>query len=157
MITENISTLVNYGIAAGLLEEADRIYTVNTLLELFGLDDYEEPENPQKITNPADFDLEGLLGQMLDYAAEKGILADDSIVYRDLFDTKIMSLLLPRPSEVIRKYQKLYEENGAKAATDWYYTFSQNTDYIRRYRIARDRKWKADTEYGELDSTINLS
>ena len=157
MITENISTLVNYGIAAGLLEEADRIYTVNTLLELFGLDDYEEPENPQKITNPADFDLEGLLGQMLDYAAEKGILADDSIVYRDLFDTKIMSLLLPRPSEVIRKYQKLYEENGAKAATDWYYTFSQNTDYIRRYRIARDRKWKADTEYGEMDITINLS
>ena len=157
MIAENISTLVNYGIAAGLLEEADRIYTVNTLLELFGLDDYEEPENPQKITNPADFDLEGLLGQMLDYAAEKGILADDSIVYRDLFDTKIMSLLLPRPSEVIRKFQKLYEENGAKAATDWYYTFSQNTDYIRRYRIARDRKWKADTEYGEMDITINLS
>ncbi len=157
MITENISTLVNYGIAAGLLEEADRIYTVNTLLELFGLYDYEEPENPQKITNPADFDLEGLLGQMLDYAAEKGILADDSIVYRDLFDTKIMSLLLPHPSEVIRKFQKLYEENGAKAATDWYYTFSQNTDYIRRYRIARDRKWKADTEYGEMDITINLS
>ena len=157
MITENISTLANYGIAAGLLEEADRIYTVNTLLELFGLDDYEEPENPVVITNVADFDLEGLLKQMLDYAAEKGILPDDSIVYRDLFDTKVMSLLLPRPSEVISKFRKLYEEQGAKAATDWYYTFSQNTDYIRRYRIARDRKWKADTEYGEMDITINLS
>ena len=157
MITENISTLVNYGIAAGLLDEADRIYTINRLLELFGLDDYEEPENPVVITNAADFDLEGLLKQMLDYAAEKGILPDDSIVYRDLFDTKVMSLLLPRPSEVISKFQKLYEEQGAKAATDWYYTFSQNTDYIRRYRIARDRKWKADTEYGEMDITINLS
>ena len=157
MITENISTLVNYGIAAGLLDEADRIYTINRLLELFGLDDYEEPQNPVVITNAADFDLEGLLKQMLDYAAEKGILPDDSIVYRDLFDTKVMSLLLPRPSEVISKFQKLYEEQGAKAATDWYYTFSQNTDYIRRYRIARDRKWKADTEYGEMDITINLS
>ena len=157
MITENISTLVNYGIAAGLFDEADKIYTINRLLELFGLDDYDEPENPVVITNVADFDLEGLLKQMLDYAVEKGILPDDSIVYRDLFDTKVMSLLLPRPSEVISKFQKLYEEQGAKAATDWYYTFSQNTDYIRRYRIARDRKWKADTEYGEMDITINLS
>ena len=120
MITENISTLVNYGIAAGLLDEADRIYTINRLLELFGLDDYEEPQNPVVITNAADFDLEGLLKQILDYAAEKGILPDDSIVYRDLFDTKVMSLLLPRPSEVISKFQKLYEEQGAKAATDWY-------------------------------------
>ena len=82
---------------------------------------------------------------------------DDSIVYRDLFDTKIMGMLVPRPSEVICQFQKLYDEKGAKAATDWYYTFSQNTDYIRRYRIARDKKWKADTEYGEMDITINLS
>lgn len=157
MITENISTLVNYGIAAGLLEEADRIYTTNTLLELFGLDEYEEPENQAVINDPAEFDLEGLLGQMLDYAVEKGLLPDDSIVYRDLFDTRIMGLLVPRPSDVTRTFRKLYEEEGAKAATDWYYTFSQNTDYIRRYRIARDMKWKADTEYGEMDITINLS
>lgn len=157
MITENISTLVNYGIAAGLLEEADRIYTTNTLLELFGLDEYEEPENPTVISDPAEFDLEGLLGQMLDYAVEKGLLPDDSIVYRDLFDTKIMGLLVPRPSDVTRTFRKLYEEKGAKVATDWYYAFSQNTDYIRRYRIARDMKWKADTEYGEMDITINLS
>ena len=157
MITENIAALVNYGIAAGLLEEADRVYTTNTLLELFGLDEYEEPENPAVIANPAEFDLEGLLGQMLDYAAKAGLIPDDSIVYRDLFDTKIMGLLVPRPSDVICKFRKLYEEEGAKAATDWYYTFSQNTDYIRRYRIARDMKWKADTEYGEMDITINLS
>ena len=157
MITENIAALVNYGIAAGLLEEADRVYTTNTLLELFGLDEYEEPENPVVIANPAEFDLEGLLGQMLDYAAGAGLMPDDSIVYRDLFDTKIMGMLVPRPSDVICKFRKLYEEEGAKAATDWYYTFSQNTDYIRRYRIARDMKWKADTEYGEMDITINLS
>lgn len=157
MITENINTLVNYGIAAGLLAENDRIYTINKLLELFGVDDYDASESATIIVNPAEFDLEGLLKQMLDYAVEKGILSDDSIVYRDLFDTKIMGMLVPRPSEVICQFQKLYDEKGAKAATDWYYTFSQNTDYIRRYRIARDRKWKADTEYGEMDITINLS
>ncbi len=157
MITENISTLVNYGIAAGLLGEPDRIYVTNTLLELFGLDEYEEPENSVEIADPAGFDLEGLLGQMLDYAVGKGLLPDDSIVYRDLFDTRIMGLLVPRPSDVTRTFQKLYDEKGAKAATDWYYTFSQDTDYIRRYRIARDMKWKADTEYGEMDITINRS
>ena len=157
MITENISTLVNYGIAAGLLDDADRICTTNALLDLFGLDEYEEPADPAVIGDPATFDLEGLLKQMLDYAAEKGLLPDDSVVYRDLFDTKIMGLLVPRPSDVARTFRSLCDREGAKAATDWYYTFSQNTDYIRRYRIARDMKWKADTEYGEMDITINLS
>lgn len=157
MITENISTLVNYGIAAGLLDDADRICTTNALLDLFGLDEYEEPTDPAVIGDPATFDLEGLLKQMLDYAAEKGLLPDDSVVYRDLFDTKIMGLLVPRPSDVARTFRSLCDREGAKAATDWYYTFSQNTDYIRRYRIARDMKWKADTEYGEMDITINLS
>ena len=157
MITENISTLVNYGIAAGLLDDADRICPTNALLDLFGLDEYEEPADPAVIGDPATFDLEGLLKQMLDYAAEKGLLPDDSVVYRDLFDTKIMGLLVPRPSDVARTFRSLCDREGAKAATDWYYTFSQNTDYIRRYRIARDMKWKADTEYGEMDITINLS
>jgi UDPglucose--hexose-1-phosphate uridylyltransferase len=157
MITENIATLVNYGIVSGLVDENDKIYTTNRLLELFGLEEYEEPQRLPNITNPAQFDLEGLLTQMLDYAVENGLIPDDSIVYRDLFDTKIMGLLVPRPSDVIYTFKKLYNEKGAKAATDWYYTFSQNTDYIRRYRIAKDMKWKADTEYGEMDITINLS
>lgn len=157
MISKCISTLVKYGIAAGLLSETDKIYTTNRLLELFGVDEYEEPQEEEQIKNPAEFDLEGLLKQMLDYAAENGLLPDDSIVYRDLFDTKIMGCLVPRPSDVIYTFNRLYEEKGAKAATDWYYAFSQNTDYIRRYRIARDMKWKAGTEYGEMDITINLS
>ncbi|MBD5452478.1 MAG: UDP-glucose--hexose-1-phosphate uridylyltransferase [Lachnospiraceae bacterium] len=157
MITENIATLVSYGIAAGLLDQSDKIYTINSLLELFGIEDYEEPKSIPEITDPAAFDLEGLLKEMLDYAAEKGLLPNDSVVYRDLFDTKIMGRLVPRPSDVIYTFQTLYKEKGAKAATDWYYAFSQNTDYIRRYRIARDMKWKADTEYGEMDITINLS
>lgn len=156
MITENIATLVNYGIAAGLVDEADRIYTTNRLLELFELEEYDEPAG-EVVNDPSTFDLEKLLGEMLDYALEIGLLIDDSVVYRDLFDTKIMGILMPRPSEVISKFKKLYDEKGAKAATDWYYAFSQNTDYIRRYRIARDMKWKADTAYGEMDITINLS
>jgi UDPglucose--hexose-1-phosphate uridylyltransferase len=157
MIYDNIATLVKYGIVSGLVDEDDKIYTTNRLLELFGLEEYEEPANIPEITSPSEFDLEGLLKEMLDYAAEKGILADDSIVYRDLFDTKIMGTIVPRPSDVIYTFKKLYNEKGAKAATDWYYTFSQNTDYIRRYRIAKDMKWKADTEYGQMDITINLS
>lgn len=156
MITENIATLVNYGIAAGLVDEADRIYTTNRLLELFELEEYDEPAG-EAVNDPSTFDLEKLLGEMLEYALEIGLLIDDSVVYRDLFDTKIMGNLMPRPSEVISKFKKLYDEKGAKAATDWYYAFSQNTDYIRRYRIARDMKWKADTAYGEMDITINLS
>ena len=113
MITENIATLVNYGIAAGLIDETDKIYTTNRLLELFGLEEYDEPAGAE-VTNPADFELEALLKEMLDYALEKGLLPDDSIVYRDLFDTKIMGNLVPRPSEVIRTFKKLYDENIEK-------------------------------------------
>lgn len=157
MIAENIAALVNYGIAAGLLDQSDKVYTTNMLLELFGLDDYEEPEALPEITDPEEFDLEGLLKEMLDYAAANALLPEDSIAYRDLFDTKIMGRIVPRPSDVIYTFERIYEERGAKAATDWYYAFSQNTDYIRRYRIVRDMKWKAETEYGEMDITINLS
>lgn len=156
MITKNIASLVNYAIASGLIEEGDKIYATNRLLELFGIEEYEEQET-EPIGSPEEFPLEETLKEMLDYAAEKGLMADNSIVYRDLFDTKIMGTLVPFPSDVIRSFRKLYDEKGAKAATDWYYEFSQNTDYIRRYRIARDMKWKAETEYGEMDITINLS
>ena len=159
MITKNITDLVRYGVSSGLVDEADIIYTVNKLLELFGLEEYDgtfaqEDFAPVK---PEEFPLEELLKEMLDYAAANGLMEDDTIVYRDLFDTKIMGCMVPRPSDVIYTFKKLYDEKGAKAATDWYYAFSQNTDYIRRYRIKKDMKWKAATEYGEMDITINLS
>ena len=159
MITKNITDLVRYGVSCGLVDEADIIYTVNKLLELFGLEEYDgefaaEDFAPVK---PEEFPLEDLLKEMLDYAAANGLMEDDTIVYRDLFDTKIMGCMVPRPSDVIYTFKKLYNEKGAKAATDWYYAFSQNTDYIRRYRIKKDMKWKAATEYGEMDITINLS
>jgi UDPglucose--hexose-1-phosphate uridylyltransferase len=151
MIYNSIKKLVTYGLETGLIAEYDRIYTTNELLELFKLDEYEEPE--ETYTN---VDLESTLKELLDYAAEQGILENDSIVYRDLFDTKIMGLLTPRPHEVIKNFKELYAQSP-KAATDAYYKFSQDTDYIRRYRIARDRKWVTPTPYGDLDITINLS
>ncbi len=153
MIQQDIRKLVEYGLKTGLVEKEDEIYTVNRLLELFELD---EIEDKGAVIPMEEEELEEVLGRLMDYAVEKGIMKEDGIVYRDLFDTKIMSVLMPRPSEVIREFWKLYKESAEKA-TEWYYKFSQDTDYIRRYRIKKDQRWKADTQYGDLDITINLS
>ena len=98
-----------------------------------------------------------MLDRLLDDAAQRGVLEQNSVVYRDLLDTELMGRLTPRPSQVAKKFWELYDECSPKDATDWYYDFSQNTNYIRRDRIARDIQWKAETEYGQLDITINLS
>lgn len=152
MIQDSIKKLVEYGLLTGLLEEEDKIYTTNRLLELFELDELEDGGEDAAVTVE---DLEAILKEMLDYACEKG-LTQDSIVYRDLFDTKIMGLLTPRPSEVIRAFQDKYASDP-KEATDYFYKLSRDTDYIRRYRIAKDQKWISSTKYGDLDITINLS
>jgi UDPglucose--hexose-1-phosphate uridylyltransferase len=152
MIQENIAKLVQYGLITGLIEPADKIYTTNRLLELFGLDEPGEQENVS--VQPEE--LETILSEMLDYAYEKGLLEENSVAYRDLFDTKIMSVLVPRPSEVIRVFHEKYEKSP-KEATDYFYKLSQDTDYIRRYRIKKDQKWITQTHYGDLDITINLS
>ncbi len=153
MILRDIKKLVLYGLHTGLIEEEDKIYTINKLIELFGLD---SPEEYGSGAEAAEEDLESILKDMTDYAYETGILSEDGIVYRDLFDTKIMGMLVPRPSEVIRRFKELYAISPKKA-TDFYYQFSQDTDYIRRYRIKKDQKWLASTKYGDLDITINLS
>ena len=153
MITTYIERLVAYGVITGLVPEEDIVYTTNRLLELFGLDGLDETEEEISVRVE---DLEEILKGMLDYACEQGII-EDSITYRDLFDTKIMSILMPRPSEVIDTFWTLYEEESPEVATDYYYNLSKNSDYIRRYRIAKDQKWVAQTPYGELDITINLS
>ncbi len=153
MIQTNIKKLVQYGLQTGLIEEADKIYTTNRLLELFQLDELED--NGEEISMTVD-ELESVLAEMMDYAYEHGIMTENSIVYRDLFDTKIMSMLVPRPSEVIRTFKDKYEVSP-KEATDYFYKLSQDTDYIRRYRIKKDQKWISETKYGDLDITINLS
>lgn len=158
MIQEAIRKLVVYGLKTGLVPEEDKIYTTNRLLELFELDELADidEQKEQEIENTAVEDLESILSEMMDYAFEKGILKENGVVYRDLFDTKIMSLLMPRPSEVIRTFKEYYEQDPQKA-TDYYYKLSCDSDYIRRYRIKKDMKWIASTEYGDLDITINLS
>lgn len=158
MIQENIRELVQYGLLTGLVEKEDEIYTTNRLLELFGEEDYpfEFGEKIERTEEEAVKRLPELLTEMMDEAVKKGILQEDGIVYRDLFDTKIMSCLVGRPSEVIRKFWAEYEKSP-EAATEFFYKFSQDTDYIRRYRVCRDEKWIAPTKYGDLDITINLS
>lgn len=149
MLSENIKRLVQYGIDAGLTPECERIYTTNLLLELFHEDDYEEVEvNGEK-------ELEEILGELLDEVCSRGII-ENSVVYRDLFDTKMMNCLMPRPAQVQETFWKKYEESP-EAATDYYYKLSQDSDYIRRYRVKKDWKWTVDSPYGEIDITINLS
>lgn len=154
MIQTYIKKLVQYGLNTGLVAPEDKIYTTNRLLELLELDELEE--NDEDVTMETE-ELESVLSGMLDYAYEKGILKENGVVYRDLFDTKIMSVLMPRPSEVIGKFRDLYEKESPVAATDYFYKLSQDSDYIRRYRIKKDLKWVAETPYGALDITINLS
>ncbi len=149
MLSEQIAALVQYGISSGLLPECEKIYTTNLLLDLFREDEYTEPE-----TVPEE-SLENILKHLLDEACRRGII-EDSITYRDLFDTKIMNCLTPRPSQVQQTFWQKYQESP-KAATDYFYKLSQDSDYIRRYRVCKDQKWKVDSEYGEIDITINLS
>ena len=149
MIDSSIEKLVNYALDKGLIEESDRVWAENSLLHALALDSFERPE-----TAP-EGELENILGELIAYAREQGLIGD-GITESDLFDARIMGLLTPRPSEVIRRFRALYAESPEKA-TDWYYAFSRATDYIRAYRIVKDVKWPAATEYGDLDITINLS
>ncbi|MBS5430663.1 MAG: UDP-glucose--hexose-1-phosphate uridylyltransferase [Lachnospiraceae bacterium] len=155
MLNENIKKLVEYGIETGLTPECERIYTTNLLLEMFHEDSYEDVE-VQKI--PVDDDGEGLeqvLSELLAEAVKRGII-EDSIGYRDLFDTKLMNCLLPRPAQVQKEFWEHYG-HSPEEATAYYYKFSRDSDYIRRYRVKKDMKWKVDSPYGEIDITINLS
>ena len=144
-----IDSLVSYAMNTGLAEPCDHMVLTNRLLDLMGKNDYIPSEEPQTE------DLEEILKGMLDYVCQQG-LCEDNITARDLYDTRIMGALTPMPREVIRTFREKYAVDPV-AATDWYYRFSCDTDYIRRYRIARDMRWKYAGEYGEMDITINLS
>ena len=163
MIQERILELTEYGLVTGLITEDDKIYTINRLMELFELDEMEDrvfeayAARQPMTQQTAEESLEDILAQMMDYAYEKGIMKENSIVYKDLFDTKIMGILVPRPAEVRARFKDLYEHTSAQAATDYFYKLSCDSNYIRRQRIKKDRKWTTETEFGTLDITINLS
>lgn len=150
MINEAITQLINYAEKNGIIEKSDRVYALNRVLEVLSLTEYEEPE--KEVT---DKPIDQILQTVCDYAVGTGMI-EDGIVFRDLFDTKVMGAIMPRPSEVISKFNALYKDDPVKA-TDWYYKLSCDSNYIRRDRIAKDKKWTLDTEYGVMDITINLS
>ncbi len=149
MLSENIAALVQYGIETGLVPACEKIYTTNLLLDLFHEDDYEEPSViPVK-------PLEAILRDLLDIAVKRELIPD-SIAYRDLFDTRLMNCLVPRPSQVQQLFWEKYKHSPIEA-TEYFYKLSQDSDYIRRYRVCKDQKWKVKSEYGDIDITINLS
>lgn len=151
MIYNKIDELINYAINAELISENDKIYVRNRLLTKLGLDDYEVTDSCDKSNM-----LEEILDAITDYAAENGLLENNSIVYRDIFDTEIMDTVTPFPSTVIEKFNSLYEKSP-KQATDYFYKLSCDSNYIRRQRIARDVKWTVNSEFGEIEITINRS
>lgn len=154
MIYQAIEQLAAYGLKTGLLEPEDKIYTINQILDVLNLDEMENSPNcrPSQPERP----LAEILKDILDYACEKGLIGD-TIGQRDLFDTRLMNCLMPRPGQVSGHFWDLYREKGPAAATAYYYKLSQDSDYIRRYRISKDMKWITRTSYGDLDITINLS
>ncbi len=153
---ELIGRLVAYGHARGMVATEDMRYTVNLLLDLFHIDSPDADPMTFSDVAVADAELEVILDGMLDYAAENGLLPDNTVTYRDLFDTRIMNCLMPRPSEVVRNFRAAYARDP-REATDYYYRLACDSNYIRRYRVARDMKWTTNTPYGILDITINLS
>ena len=150
MLYEDIKKLVEYGVQTGITPECERVYTTNILLDIMQEDSFEDIA-----TDTSDIILEDVLKNLLDEAVKRGII-EDSIACRDLFDTKLMNCLMPRPSQVQKVFQEKYEISP-ETATDYYYKFSQDSDYIRRYRVKKDMKWKVDSPYGEIDITVNLS
>lgn len=150
MLDENIKKLVQYGIDAELIPESERNYSTNMILEVFGENDFQDTDISDEYIR-----LEEVLEQLCDEAVKRKII-EDSVTYRDLFDTKLMNCIMPRPSQVIEKFWDRYHESPEKA-TEFYYEFSKKTNYIRKARVAKDVRWKVPSPYGEMDITINLS
>lgn len=151
MINKSIDKLISYGLLTGLIKESDSIYVRNKILTKLELASYEETNEKCESVN----ELSEILNNITDFAVEKGIV-EDSIVYRDIFDTEIMDIFTPYPSTVIDTFKEKYEISP-KEATDYFYELSCNNNYIRRDRIKKDVKWNVDSEYGEIEITINCS
>lgn len=149
-VSSAIKSLVKYGVKEGLLQPQDEIWAINRILEVLEKDSMEMSAEPMD-----NAELSEILKTLLDYACEKGV-CENSVVYRDLLDTKIMGAVTPRPSDVINTFTEYYKDSPEKA-TDYYYHLSKKSDYIREYRVKNDIKWVTHTEYGDIDITINLS
>ena len=166
-IQKQIAGLVCYALGRRLIDTEDALWAANSLLQALRQDALDEEAQTMILEYLARMDgqpddevlpaFPGILEGMCDYAAERGLIDGESVTERDIFDTMLMGILTERPSDVIAKFRDIYAEEGEEAATDWYYTFSQDTNYIRRNRTAKDQRWTTETEYGTLDISINLS
>jgi len=150
MISSSIKKLCTYAVEKNLISKYDLRFSINRILEALKLEEYDDDGIEYK-----NVDLESTLAELLDFAVETGVI-EDGVASRDLFDTKLMGLLTPNPSVVINEFNSRYEKSP-KDATEFYYDFSRNTDYIRTYRVKKDMKWVTESEYGGIDITINLS
>ncbi|WP_411681207.1 UDP-glucose--hexose-1-phosphate uridylyltransferase [Clostridium thailandense] len=151
-ISYEIERLLQYGLSKKLIDDVDLVYTRNRILEVLGIDDVEVAVAKEELLESPD----SILSNILSWCLKKGVLEEDGVVYKDLLDTKIIGCLIPRPSEVISKFNELYLEDKKKA-TDYYYDLSRYSNYIRTERVKKDLSWKIATEYGDIDITINLS
>ncbi|MFI3312519.1 MAG: galactose-1-phosphate uridylyltransferase, partial [Eubacteriales bacterium] len=151
MVSDVISQLVAYGIGCGLLDAKDRLWAINGILEIMELDVFVDPNKEWGM-----IDLPRVLSTLCDDAVARGLIAENTLPQRDLFDTKLMGRLTPRPSHVVEAFWK-HHQVSPQNATDWFYHFSQSTNYIRRDRVSKDRRWVTPSPYGDLDITINLS
>ena len=151
-IYRDIKRLIQYGLQKELFKKEDEIFVINSLLSILNLEEYEDVEIEYEELNTPTV----ILDDILNYAFENGILESNSPIYRDLLDTKIMGVLMPRPSEVIKEFYERYEKSK-EDATSYFYNISKSSDYVRTDRIDQNVVWKSNTEFGDLDITINLS
>ena len=165
-ISLEVQKLIYYGIQKQLIVSEDIIFTKNRLLEALGLDEIEDTSIDNAVVENAVIEnelmegkqasLQEILDNITDWAYETERIENNGITTRYLFDTKIMACLIGRPSEIIREFKRLYNESPSNA-TNYFYELSINSNYIRWEMVQKDLKWKADTEYGDIDITINLS
>ena len=153
---EEIYKLAEYGIRTKLIDSSDRVYTINRILEIYGEDTFEIDPLLCELIQNCELKLTDILEQLTQIAYERGLIPNDGITQKDLFDTKLMGVLVARPSQIISEFEELYKVSPEQA-TEYFYELSQNTNYIRRDRIKKDVKWKYMSPYGEIDITINLS
>ncbi|MFG6147932.1 UDP-glucose--hexose-1-phosphate uridylyltransferase [Halobacillus sp. B23F22_1] len=152
-IYQEIDRLVSYGLQKGLISVWDVDYVRNSYFKLFSLKgEMRSKSYSETINSPVP-----ILEKMLEYAAASGIIDEGSVTERDLLDAKIMDVLTPGPSEVIKSFYQTYEKRGPEKATEHYYQLSKDIHYIRTDRIAQNLHWYSETEYGNLEITINLS
>lgn len=150
MIIHEINRLLEFGEYHHLIEKRDRVYCANLLLDVFQLSQFEEEDIKEELDRADD-----ILDAMLAYAVENK-LVEDTFTQKDLFDTRIMNCIMPRPSAVNEQFWTLYKQSS-KCAMDYFYDLSILSNYVRKTRVEKDMKWKASSKYGELDITINLS